>query len=194
MSPSLRARLGLSSAVALLIGISPAAAQTWTAAVSTNWNTAGNWNPSAVPNSLGANVIFGTTGAGLVNISASVLAQTITFDSVAGGAYTLTSSANQTLTGVRVITLTGDIVNVQTINLANVATGSLLVPGITAAAALRINNGAESTESTSPTLVIGPNTVISRTGTGDESDSDFRCSLGDCHQHYIHDPDAPDQE
>ena len=150
---------------AILAHANPAPAQTWTAAVSTNWNTAGNWNPAGIPNSATADVIFGFTGAGLVNIATSVQAQSLTIDSVAGGAYTLTSSASQTLTGVSTITVSGTISNVQTINLANVAAGNLLVPG-TGAGALTIDNEAAATPSTTPRLLIGVNTIIGRSGAG----------------------------
>jgi autotransporter-associated beta strand protein len=154
--------LGLAAALALA---APAGAQTWTAAVSTSWNNSGNWNPVGIPNSATADIIFGPTGAGLVNISSSVQARSLTFDSIAGGAYTLNSGAGVTLTGVSAITVTGTISNVQTINLANVAGGSLLVPG-SGASALTIDNQAFQTAFTNPRLVIGLNTVIGRTGAG----------------------------
>jgi autotransporter-associated beta strand protein len=141
----------------------PAAAQpaTWTGAVSTNWNTAGNWNPAGVPNSATADVTFDDTGVGAVNIAASVQARSIVITN-SSGSYNLTSSAGQTLSGVRSITNDGFSLSTQTINLAAVATGSLLFPG---ASGLTITNDAFSFGGT-PTLLIGPNTVIGAAGGG----------------------------
>lgn len=158
--PILACRIALAAVLAFSAS---AAAQTWTAAVNTNWNNAGNWNPATIPNSATADVILGFTGAGIVNIASSVQARSLTFDSVSGGAYTLTSSAGQTLSNLADINVNGPTVNVQTINLANVAGGSLVFPG-TGPAALAISNNAD--PSASPTLAIGPNTVIGTAGSG----------------------------
>jgi autotransporter-associated beta strand protein len=154
--------VGLMVATAIAL---PAAGQTWTGATSGNWNTASNWSPAVVPNSATADVLFPFAGVGSINIATSVQARSLTFDSAGGGNYMLTSSAGQTLTGVSAINLTGVIFATQSINLANVATGSMLVPG-TGAAALTITNGADATVSTTPTLEIGPTTVIGRSGAG----------------------------
>src|SRR5438552_2119107 len=115
---------------------SPAHAQTW-AGPGTDWNTAANWSPQMVPNSATADVTFTDTGVGTVNISSSVQARSLTFNAV--GSYNLTSSASQVLSGVQTITQTGSTSGNQTVNLANVATGSLLFP---AGSALTITNNA----------------------------------------------------
>ena len=113
-------------AVAALVAFVPPAANaqsfTWTAAAATtDWNTAGNWNPnSSFPNSSTAMVTFGPTGAGPVNISASVLAQSLTFTATN---YNLTSSAGQTLSGVTAINTSG-VVLFTTINLASLTSGN----------------------------------------------------------------------
>src|SRR5262245_2310634 len=85
---------------AVLSGSAAAQPANQTGAVSTNWNTAGNWNPSGVPNSTSRTVTFDGTASGfVVNISSSVTASSLTFDALGPGqSYTLSSSANQTLT------------------------------------------------------------------------------------------------
>ena len=73
------------AAAAALAFVVPAAGQIWTGAVANNdWNTAGNWNPATFPNSVTADAVFGNAGFGTVNISANVLARSLTFDT--GGA------------------------------------------------------------------------------------------------------------
>src|SRR4051812_25009333 len=111
-----RAALSVWVLITLALATRPTAAQTWTGAAGTNWNTAADWNPATIPNSATADVIFGPTGAGTVNIATSVQARSLSFDSVNTGTYTLTSSANQTLTGVSQITLIGPIATTATIN------------------------------------------------------------------------------
>ena len=145
--------------------------QTWTGAISTNWNTTTNWSPATVPNSLTAAVSFTNTGAGTVNISSSVTTQALTFSN-GSGAYILTSNPGQTLSTEGIV-VTG-LAGVATINLANVANGSLLFSDVPAS----IPNPAgpplitNSSTVAGSVLVIGPNTVI-----GDTS-HDFPISVG----------------
>ncbi|HEX4591736.1 MAG TPA: hypothetical protein VH120_17495, partial [Gemmataceae bacterium] len=129
--------------------------QTWTGAVNTDWNTAGNWSPATVPNSVGANVNFPGGAVGTVNISASVSANQLTFSNATGG-YTLTSSSNQTLSMylAPLITVAAEVTGTETINLTNLASGSLLNNSGNVLSI--VNNGAVNAGS----LVIGPNTVI----------------------------------
>src|SRR5947209_5918619 len=75
---------------------------TWLGGFSNDWNSAGNWSPAGVPNSATATVNFTGNGSGTVNISASVLAQSLTY-SQPSGVYFLQSSPNQTLSGVTAI-------------------------------------------------------------------------------------------
>jgi autotransporter-associated beta strand protein len=147
--------------VAMLALSTPAAAQyTWTGAFTTEWNFGLNWSPSGnnYPNSATAMATFGGQGLGTVNISPSVQAQSLTFSNPTGS-YTLTSSAGQTLSGVTSINVAAGVNAVQTINLANVATGSLLT---TPSGNLTITNNSTAAGTT---LVIGPNTVIGAPGT-----------------------------
>src|SRR5947209_16834055 len=84
----------------------------WTGAISTDWNNAGNWSPSGVPNSATATVSFTGNGivggSGSINISPSVQAQALTFSNPTGN-YTLTSSAGQTLSGLNSITVAAGV-------------------------------------------------------------------------------------
>jgi autotransporter-associated beta strand protein len=137
-----------------------ATAQTWTGAVSTDWNTAGNWNPATVPNSATAAVTFVGPGPRTVNISSSVQVQSLTFDTVTDFGYTLGSSSNATLT-VSAINATGSAIG-DTINLAGVTTGSLLFPV-----------GVPATITSDGGLTIGPNTVIGAVGSGTQATLQF---------------------
>jgi autotransporter-associated beta strand protein len=142
----------------------PAAAQyTWNPANTAGWNSGFNWAPFGigVPNSPNATVTFGnTTVAGLsVSISSSVQAQSLTFSNTTGG-YTLTSTPNQTLSALSGINVDAAVTGLQTINLANVSTGSLLFP---AGSNLTVANNSTASAAT---LVIGPNTVIGTPGSG----------------------------
>jgi autotransporter-associated beta strand protein len=143
---------------------SPAAAQyTWNPANTAGWNSGFNWAPFGigVPNSPNATVTFGnTTVAGLsVSISSSVQAQSLTFTNTTGG-YTLTSTPNQTLSALSAINVDAAVTDLQTINFANVSSGSLLFP---AGGNLTITNNSTAAGTT---LVIGPNTVIGTPGSG----------------------------
>jgi fibronectin-binding autotransporter adhesin len=155
-------------ALAAALGLArPGLAQTWTgAAGDNNWNNAANWNPATIPNAAAAAVTFPVLGAptipttDLVNVATSVQVGSLTFtdprvSQPVAVNYDLTSSAGQTLSGLTAITVAGNV-NYEgaTINLANVATGSLLFTG-SGAAALTIT-----TNSSLATLIIGPNTVI----------------------------------
>src|SRR3954449_2807692 len=114
----------IASLAAVLVFAAPAAAQfTWTGANNTTWNNGFNWSPASVPNSVTATAMFAGQGSGAVNIALSVQTQSLTFSN---GTYTLTSSANQTLRNVTSITVGAAVTGVQTIDRANVASGSLL--------------------------------------------------------------------
>jgi autotransporter-associated beta strand protein len=120
---------------------------TWTGAVSTDWNTAGNWSPSGVPTF--GNVNFNGSGLGTVNISSGINQYDfINFGNPTGN-YTITSSPGQALGGI--INVGAAVSGTITINLANVATGSLLQGDF------YLYN---SSTASGTTLVIGPNTVI----------------------------------
>ena len=164
-NPLVLAHLG---AILALCCALPARAQisTWTGAAADggNWNNATNWNPAAIPNSPTAAISFAGAGLGNVIINSSVAAQSLTFTNPTGG-YTLTSISGQTLSGISGITIGSAVIGAETINLASVPTGSLLVPG-TGLGALSIINNAASTPATTPTLLIGPSTVIARLGAG----------------------------
>jgi autotransporter-associated beta strand protein len=147
---------------AIFIINSTARGQFWTGNVSTDWNTAGNWSPATVPNSPTATVTFGFGASNnQPNISASVQAQSLSFQIQSGG-YTLTSSASppQTLSSLTAINVGSSVTGTQAINLASLATGSLL---FASGGPLTINNASTSTATT---LVIGPNTVIGTPGAG----------------------------
>src|SRR5205823_1178779 len=137
---------------------SPASAQTW-AGPGTDWNTATNWSPNTVPNSTTAAVTFAGAALGTVNISSNMSAQSILFSNPTGS-YNLTSSAGVSLSNVTGIGIGGSVTGTQTINLANIAGGSLLYPS---GSSLLISNIASA--GANPTLLIGPNTVISTSGT-----------------------------
>jgi fibronectin-binding autotransporter adhesin len=156
-----RLRLLLLAALlaAVLASATRAHAQTWTGAAGNgNWNTNGNWT-GAFPNSPTAAAVFNVVG-GQVNISASVQTQSLLFGN--GPGFTITSSPGQTLSGVTSITVGVFTGTTQTVNLATMASGSLLFP---IGSNLTLANDAGATGVASPTLVIGPNTVIGTRGT-----------------------------
>lgn len=122
---SRRAGCLLAAAAPLLLAAPAAFADTWIGP-GTDWNTAANWSPAAVPNSFTDDVIFGDTGVGTVNISSGVVARSITFTNTAGD-YTLTSSASQGL-GITTITIAPNVTGFEQINLATFAPDSLQAP------------------------------------------------------------------
>jgi autotransporter-associated beta strand protein len=137
------------AAIALFAG--PACGQTWTGAANDgNWNNATNWNPATIPNSTTADAVFGDTGVGSISLSSSVSDRSLTFNNSSGG-YTLTSAA-ATMSNLSSITVGPAVSGNDTINLANVSTGSLLLSGT-----LTITNNSASSATS---LTIGPNTVI----------------------------------
>ncbi len=146
----------------MLVVAEPAAAQyTWTGAFTTEWNFGLNWSPSGnnFPNGATATATFAGQGLGPINISPSVSAQALSFSNPTGN-YTLTSSAGQVLSSITSITVAAGVTGVETINLANVSSGSLVFP--------TGNNLTITNNSTSPntSLVIGSSTVIGSTGPG----------------------------
>jgi fibronectin-binding autotransporter adhesin len=164
MKRNFLASVGLGVASALAFAAPGAAQYTWTGAINNTWNNGVNWSSvgGGIPNSPTATATFGGLGLGTVNIATSVQTQSLTFSNPTGN-YTLTSSANQTLSGLTAITVDPAVTGTQTINLANVATGSLVFAG-SGPGALTIsnNNAAFFTNS----LIIGPNTVIGTPGSG----------------------------
>jgi autotransporter-associated beta strand protein len=160
--PSLRIRFVFGLAATLVTALITGAMargqfSSWTGAVNTDWNTAGNWNPSGVPNSFTGSAVFSGSGLGTVNISSSVVLQSFLFSNPTGN-YTLTSSAGQVLlpgnSGL-VLAVGPTVSGTDTINLSSATSGSLVL------------NGTISNNSTAGgTLVIGPNTVIGANSAG----------------------------
>jgi autotransporter-associated beta strand protein len=155
-----RYRLALAAALAAanFTGRS-ATAQTWTGAVSTDWSTAGNWNPATVPNTFSAVVNFTGDGLGTVNVSpigqsSAILTQSIMFSNPTGG-YTITSSPNEVL-DTSAVTVAAGVFGTQTINLDS--GGGLGTP---AGNNLVVTN---SSTAAATTLVIGPSTDIRASG------------------------------
>ncbi len=149
-----------------ILAVRPAPAQTWVGAIDQNWNRPNNWLPSTIPNSANAVVTFGNAGVGAVNIASSVQADVLNFTNVGTGSFTLTSSASQTLSGLSAINLTGNDSGTQTINLAYQADGNLLFGAAGTATSLTITNNPGIFGSSTPNLLIGPNTVIGTPGGG----------------------------
>ncbi len=149
--------LRMLAAWAALLALTPAAptqTSTWTGAVSTNWNTAGNWNPAAVPNSATTTVNFDNTGiasGGSVVVSSSVQAVIFNFTNTTGS-YTLTSTSGAALQGVASITIGSGVTGTETVNPASIEYGGDLGSNLTLT-----NNAAVGVN---PTLVIGSATVI----------------------------------
>jgi autotransporter-associated beta strand protein len=155
-------RTAFAAALALAF-VSPASAQyTWHGGLGTSWNNGFNWSPGGIPNSATATALFDGQSLGSVTIDASVQLQSLSFAN-STGAYTLTSAAGKTLSGVTEIDIGGGVTGIQTVNLANVSSGSLLFPG---GNNLTIINNAAPTIFTLPTLAVGPNTVIGTFGGG----------------------------
>ena len=148
---------------AVLVPAAPATATayTWTGAFTTEWNFGLNWSPSGsnFPNSATDTAAFNGQGLGTININPSVSAQLLSFSNPTGS-YTLTSNAGVSLSGVKSINVAAGVTALQTINLANVATGSLIFP---TGNNLTITNNSTTAGTT---LVIGPNTVIATPGFG----------------------------
>jgi hypothetical protein len=149
--------------VAMLVGLPSAApAQfTWTNNFATNeWNRSDNWSPTTgFPNSTTATATFGNSGltfGGTVTINPSVQTKSITFNNTTGS-YTIGSAAGQTLSAVTDIVVGSGVTTTDTINLANVASGSLLFPS---GNNLNISNNAAL--GANPTLVIGPRREVLR--------------------------------
>src|SRR4051794_15189176 len=121
-------QLTVSAYLSLLLSAS-ATAQIWTdAGHDHSWNQPSNWNNLVIPGSSTADVIFPELlPSGLVNIASSVQSRSITFTNTAHP-YTLTSSANKVLSALTNITVSSGVTATDTINLASVATGSLVFP------------------------------------------------------------------
>jgi autotransporter-associated beta strand protein len=153
-----RPHLVLPAAVlaALSVATSPVCGQTWLGP-GTDWNTGANWSTGTVPNSTSAVVSFNGASPFTVNISTSVSALALNFNNPSGS-YVLTSSPNQTLSGVLGITVAAGVTGTETINLASIAAGSLLIP-TNSNLAFTNNSTAAGT-----TLVVGSNTVIGTSG------------------------------
>src|SRR5271154_4550344 len=114
-------------AAALALTTTPAArGQTWTGAAndSGNWNDAANWSPATVPNSATADAVFGDTGVGNIVLLSSVAVRSLTFTN-ASGSYGITSTSAMISGNLSAITVGPTVTGTDTINLANIATGSL---------------------------------------------------------------------
>jgi autotransporter-associated beta strand protein len=87
------ARVGVcSTALLLVLALHPARAQsTWNGGT-TDYNTAGNWTPAAVPATAGQSAIFDATGSTTVNVSSPVAPDSWTF-TTNSQSYTFTGSA-----------------------------------------------------------------------------------------------------
>src|SRR5687768_7925521 len=93
MSPFSSRRPVLAAAF-LMLTAAPAPAQTWNGAVSSNWGTAGNWTPAAVPAS-GAALSFPSVTNQAVALDVNRTAGGLTFNSAnpyTVGGFTLTLS------------------------------------------------------------------------------------------------------
>jgi autotransporter-associated beta strand protein/probable HAF family extracellular repeat protein len=157
---TVRASLALAAALAFS---APLSAQTWTGAAGNNWNNAANWaNPSQVPNSATADVIFAPSAVNAVSIPAVFQVRSLTFAS-GTNSYTLSPllvPGDKKLTSLQTITVAENVTTTQQINLGGDANGSLLFIGDGDPAALTIANHAVATAVGSPTLLIGPFTSI----------------------------------
>ncbi|HEY1381375.1 MAG TPA: hypothetical protein VGF55_31530, partial [Gemmataceae bacterium] len=139
-------------ALAILTAVAaPVRGQTWIGP-GPDWNTAADWTPAVIPNSPTATPSFTGNDLGPVNISASVQSQSLTFSN-ASGAYTLTSNAGVTLSGLTGVTVGTQVTGLETINLASVAAGSLVFTGGSPTVA-------NLSTASAATLVIGPGTVL----------------------------------
>src|ERR1700683_2974869 len=142
-------RIGSAVIVALTLATpAPAQTSTWNG-ITTDWNTAGNWNPLAVPRATTIPVTFTDNSAATVNVSSIAdMAQSLTFNNPTTN-YTLTSSPGVYLTLSNAITMNAGPSSVDQINLAGISTGSLLyTSGSITIANNTINGGS---------LAIGPN-------------------------------------
>jgi autotransporter-associated beta strand protein len=120
-----RAARVLAAAASLAAAAPTFAADTWIGP-GTDWNTAANWSPAAVPNSFSDDVIFGEFSAGPVNISSGVAVRSITFTSTFG-VYDITSSPGQTL-AITSITMAANVVGADRFDLATSTLDSLQAP------------------------------------------------------------------
>ena len=118
--------LGVVASLAILSAPPPVVAQTWTGAANDggNWNDATNWAPTTVPNSATADAAFDSTGVGNVVLLSSVSTRSLTFTNGTGNFNINSSSA--TISNLTAITVGPAVTGTETINLVNVATGSLL--------------------------------------------------------------------
>jgi hypothetical protein len=92
----------LGSACLLLLGTLPALAQTtWTGATSTDWNTASNWNPAAVPTASDDVVIPAVTSPANPPTLSSTGAVASTVDVQSGAKLTIASTGTLTINGSR---------------------------------------------------------------------------------------------
>jgi hypothetical protein len=75
-------RAGLTSVVFTETATAPIGGRTWTGAVSTDWNVAGNWNPAAVPTNAD-DVVIPSGPANMPTVTASCSAKSLTVNSTA---------------------------------------------------------------------------------------------------------------
>ncbi len=92
----------------LLISLGASAQKTWTGAVSTAWNTAGNWSPSGVP-SASDNVIIASTTNQPVILATTGVCNSIVINSGASLGITASTLGNASLTASGSVTVNGSI-------------------------------------------------------------------------------------
>ena len=115
-------------------------AQTWNLGTGGSWNTAGNWNPATIPNSVGASITINCAASG--SNPAQTASRTITLD----GAQTVGS-----------ITINNDAVNSFTNGIATGTSGSLTFDASGSGPATITVNGVSG--ATGNTRISGPMTL-----------------------------------
>jgi autotransporter-associated beta strand protein len=89
--------LSIAATVMVVCGAGPAAAQVWNVSGGGSWATGANWNPTSVPNAIGATAEFDSSSAANRSVtvdsaSAGFAVGTITFNNAAGQSQTTTIS------------------------------------------------------------------------------------------------------
>jgi hypothetical protein len=109
---------------------------TWTGAVSTNWNAAGNWNPMGLPGATSEVVIPGTTNKPVISLGTNVVIKSLEIKS--NGQLTIQAGASLNLKGPDDVALTLSqgcsldnygVINVGLGNAAGFTTGGILLSG-----------------------------------------------------------------
>ena len=135
----------------------------WTGALSTDWNTSGNWLCGVVPGATDSVLILsGTTYGAMINASAGI---------GYAGTLMLNQGANITIPGSADLTITGDLVNNGTINgsgtLALIGSSSETISGTGVVNNITLNNSLGAAMGTNATIpgdtmtVLGQMNIIS---------------------------------